>query len=118
LGKCLFRRNGATSPTLDYRNLNVCENLHAGITLSLLSIELGYSRTQINNVTFTSAGCNCGLLLRKCNTSDTKNIVLGRRAYSSLTYFETFMFLDDSYLSSECTSASARLNFSMGLQTQ
>jgi hypothetical protein len=38
------------------------ESVQAGITSSLLSIELGYSWTQINNVTVTYAGCNCGLL--------------------------------------------------------
>jgi hypothetical protein len=50
--------------------------VQAGISSSLLSIELVSSRTQINNVTVISVGCNCGLLLRKCNTLKTTNIVL------------------------------------------
>jgi len=53
---------------------NIYGSFHAGITSSLLSIELGYCRTPINNVTVKSARSHCGLFLRKCNTSGTKNI--------------------------------------------
>ena len=55
---------------------NNYEIVQAGITSFLLSIELGYCRTQINNLTFISAGCNCGLFLRKYITSNKPNVVL------------------------------------------
>ena len=44
-----------------------------------------YCRTQINNVTVISAGSHSGLLLRKCNPSDTINIDFRHTAYSCAT---------------------------------
>jgi len=55
---------------------NNYESVQAGITSFLLSIALGYCRTQIKNLTFIFALCNCGLFLRKYITSDKPNIVL------------------------------------------
>jgi len=52
----------------------------SGITSSLLSIELGYSQTQINIVIDTSVGAHCGLFLRKCNTLDKTNTDFRRTA--------------------------------------
>ena len=66
--------------------------VQAGITSSLLSIELVSSRTQISNVTVISVGCNCGLLLRKCNTSNTTNMVLRLTAYIFATAILNFLF--------------------------
>jgi len=40
-------------------------NFHSGITPSLGLIEIGYCRTQINNITVKSVGSLCGLFLRK-----------------------------------------------------
>ena len=40
----------------------------------MLSNELGYYKTHINNLTVSSAGCHYGLLLQNCNNCDTKNI--------------------------------------------
>jgi hypothetical protein len=64
---------------------NIYESVQAGITSSLLSIELGYGRTQISNVIVTFVSFKFGLLLGKYKISDTTKTVFRLSAYIAAT---------------------------------
>jgi len=72
----LFMHNGAIFPAFDYRKLKSLWKSSGSNNIVLAGNRTWLLPNTINNVTVTSAGYKCGLVLRKCNTSDTTKVFL------------------------------------------